>query len=33
MPDFIPGSDAEFNVFFKNIVDYISEKTGGHTPE
>jgi hypothetical protein len=33
MPDFIPRGDAGFNVFFKNIADYVGEKTGGHAPE
>jgi hypothetical protein len=32
MPDFIPASDANFNVFFKNIVDYVDERTGGNKP-
>jgi hypothetical protein len=28
--DYIPAKDADFNVYFKNIVDYVEERTGGH---
>jgi hypothetical protein len=31
--DYIPSNDAEFNVWFKNLVQYVNQKTTGGTPE
>jgi hypothetical protein len=31
--DYIPSGDVEYNRFFKNILDYVDEKTGGSVPE
>jgi hypothetical protein len=31
--DYVPARDADFNVFFKNLVRYVGGKTGGSTPE
>jgi hypothetical protein len=31
--DYMPAKDADFNVFFKNLVQYVGGKTGGSSPE
>jgi hypothetical protein len=31
--DYIPTRDADFDVFFTNLVDYVDQKTGGNVPE
>ncbi|GHU23506.1 hypothetical protein FACS1894172_12970 [Spirochaetia bacterium] len=31
--NYIPAKDADFNVFFKKIYDYVAQKTGGTQPE
>jgi hypothetical protein len=30
--NYIPGKDGEFDTFFKNIVDYVDQNTGGNVP-
>jgi hypothetical protein len=30
--DYIPARDADFNIFFTNLVEYVSQKTSGETP-
>ena len=31
--DYIPSNDAEFNQWFKNLCQYVTQKTGGGSPE
>jgi hypothetical protein len=31
--DYIPSKDADFNDFFKNILDYVDQRTAGESPE
>jgi hypothetical protein len=31
--DYIPSGDAGFDIFFNNLVGYVSQKTGGNAPE
>ncbi|MDR2758488.1 MAG: hypothetical protein LBB78_03820 [Spirochaetaceae bacterium] len=31
--DYIPARDAEFDIFFTNLVEYVDQKTGGNVPE
>jgi hypothetical protein len=33
MSDYIPSKDADFDTFFKNLYQYVDNKTGGNQPE